>query len=149
MHVKRGCIRARSIGGGATGGTFIFASPGDPTSVFPPFVTERVGVTLIDLVFDHLADISSALTTTGDKTFTPRLAKSWTWAPDSLSITYSLDPRARWHDGKPVTAADVRYKRGRFGHFIRPLRRVFGLLLAMNAIHVDAKKHQHRHQNDA
>ena len=96
-------------GGGATGGTFIFASPGDPTSVFPPFVTERVGATLIDLVFDHLADISSALTTTGDKTFAPRLAKSWTWAPDSLSITYSLDPRARWHDGKPVTAADVRY----------------------------------------
>ena len=28
----------------------------------------------------------------------------WTWAPDSLSIAFSLDPRARWHDGKPVTA---------------------------------------------
>ena len=45
----------------------------------------------------------------GDKGFTPRLAKKWTWAPDSMSIAFSLDPRARWHDGKPVTANDVRY----------------------------------------
>ncbi len=94
---------------GPTGGTLIFASPVDPTSVFPPFVTEQVGAAVIGLVFDHLADISNDLKTTGDKTFSPRLAKSWTWAPDSLSITYSLDPRARWHDGRPVTAADVRY----------------------------------------
>ena len=100
---------SKSNASGPTGGTFIIAAPGDPTSVFPPFVGEQVGAVLQDLVFDHLADISSDLTTTGDKTFSPRLAKSWTWAPDSLSITYSLDPRARWHDGKPVTAADVRY----------------------------------------
>jgi len=100
---------SRSGAAGPTGGTFIFASPVDPESVFPPFVTEQVGAAVVGLVFDHLADISNDLKTTGDKTFSPRLAKSWTWAPDSLSITFSLDPRARWHDGKPVTAADVRY----------------------------------------
>jgi len=100
---------SKSAASGPAGGTLIFAAPGDPVSVFPAFVTEQVGAPIIDLVFDHLADISNELTTTGDKTFSPRLAKSWTWAPDSLSITYSLDPRARWHDGKPVTAADVRY----------------------------------------
>jgi peptide/nickel transport system substrate-binding protein len=100
---------SKSGAAGPTGGTLIFASPGDPGSVFPAFATEQVGGAVLDLVFDHLADISNDLTTTGDKTFSPRLAKSWTWAPDSLSITYSLDPRARWHDGKPVTAADVRY----------------------------------------
>ena len=64
---------------------------------------------VVGLVFDRLADISDKLETAGDKTFTPRLAKSWAWAPDSLSIAFSIDPRARWHDGKPVTAADVRY----------------------------------------
>jgi peptide/nickel transport system substrate-binding protein len=100
---------SKSAASGPAGGTLIFASPGDPVSVFPAFLTDQVGAPIIDLVFDHLADISNELTTTGDKTFSPRLAKSWTWAPDSLSITYSLDPRARWHDGKPVTAADVRY----------------------------------------
>jgi peptide/nickel transport system substrate-binding protein len=94
---------------GPSGGTFIFAAPNDPASVFPAFVFEQVGAMVNDMVFDHLADISPDLKTRGDKAFSPRLAKSWTWSPDSLSITFSLDPRARWHDGKPVTAADVRY----------------------------------------
>src|SRR5215813_14539118 len=84
---------------GANGGTFIFAAPSDPATVFPAFLFEQVGAVVDDMVFDHLADISPDLNTRGDKTFTPRLAKSWTWSPDSLSITYSLDPRARWHDG--------------------------------------------------
>jgi peptide/nickel transport system substrate-binding protein len=101
--------KSGSTGGGPAGGTFVVASPGDPVSVFPAFLVEQVGASVIDLVFDHLADISPDLTTTGDKTFSPRLAKSWTWSPDSLSIAFSLDPRARWHDGRPVTAADVRY----------------------------------------
>ena len=102
---------ASTTGGAAkpTGGTFIYATPGDPTDIFPAFIAEQTGDVVASLVFDHLADISNDLQTTGDKGFTPRLAKSWTWAPDSLSITFSLDPRARWHDGKPVTAADVRY----------------------------------------
>lgn len=95
--------------GGAAGGTFIYAAPGDATDIFPPFVADQNGAVVIDLVFDHLADISRSLETAGDKSFTPRLAKSWTWSPDSLSITFALDPKARWHDGAPVTAADVRY----------------------------------------
>ncbi len=99
----------RPAASGPTGGTLIFASPGDPTSVFPAFVTEQVGGAVLDLVFDHLADISNDLTTTATRLLRRGSRKSWTWAPDSLSITYSLDPRARWHDGKPVTAADVRY----------------------------------------
>ena len=39
----------------------------------------------------------------------PSLADSWTWAPDSMSIAFHLDPKARWHDGVPVRAADVVY----------------------------------------
>lgn len=93
----------------ATGGTFIFVAPGDADALFPPLISEENGAMVVALVFDRLADISNQLETAGDKTFTPRLAKSWTWAPDSLSIAFSLDPRARWHDGKPVTASDVRY----------------------------------------
>src|SRR4029079_15437722 len=92
-----------------TGGTVIVSIPGDATDIFPPFVSEQNGAVVRDLVFDRLAQISPGLSTVGDKGFTPQLAKSWTWAPDSLSIAFSIDPRARWHDGKPVTAADVKY----------------------------------------
>ena len=94
---------------GAPGGTMIFAAPSDAADIFPPFVSETVGRFVQDQIFDRLAEIDTELTTVGDKGFSPRLAKSWTWASDSLSIAFSIDPRARWHDGKSVTAADVRY----------------------------------------
>jgi peptide/nickel transport system substrate-binding protein len=94
---------------GDTGGTVIVATPGDASDIFPPLVNDANGRMVQDLVFDRLAEIGDDMNTIGDKTFRPRLAKSWTWAPDSMSIAFSLDPRARWHDGKPVTASDVRY----------------------------------------
>lgn len=96
-------------GGGATGGTIIYAAPSDPLDLFPPYVGDLVGRIVQDLVYERLAEIGPDMVTVGDKGFTPLLAKSWAWAPDSLSIAFSLDPRARWHDGKPVTASDVRY----------------------------------------
>ena len=35
------------------------------------------------------------------------LAKSWELAKDGLTYTFRLHEKARWHDGKPVTAEDV------------------------------------------
>src|SRR5512138_2265490 len=77
--------------GEAAGGTIIIASAGDATDLFPPYVNESNGRIVQDLVFDRLAEIDQALTTVGDKTFSPRLAKHWTWAPDSLSIAFEMD----------------------------------------------------------
>jgi len=37
----------------------------------------------------------------------PMLADRWTISPDGLTITFHLDPRARFSDGTPVTADDV------------------------------------------
>ncbi len=37
------------------------------------------------------------------------LAEDIEVAADGLSVTFSLDPRARFHDGKPVMAADVKH----------------------------------------
>ena len=44
--------------------------------------------------------------TAGDRGFVPMLARSWT-RRDSVTLVFDLDPRARWHDGAPVTARDV------------------------------------------
>ncbi len=41
--------------------------------------------------------------------FTPGLACRWTVSDDKRTFTFHLDPAARWSDGKPVTAADVRW----------------------------------------
>ena len=37
----------------------------------------------------------------------PRLAESWEIAPDGLTVTFHLRDGVRWHDGEPVSAADV------------------------------------------
>jgi peptide/nickel transport system substrate-binding protein len=60
-------------------------------------------------LYDRLAEIGDNLSTVDDKGFRPQLAARWEWAPDSLSIVFHLDPKARWHDGQPVRASDVRY----------------------------------------
>jgi peptide/nickel transport system substrate-binding protein len=62
-----------------------------------------------DQIFDNLADIGPGLNTIGDQGFTPRLASSWRWSRDSSYIDFMLNPKARWHDGAPVRASDVRY----------------------------------------
>jgi peptide/nickel transport system substrate-binding protein len=100
---------ASSAGGGKTGGTVIMVTPGDAVEIFPVFVNDQVGRWVQDLVFERLADLKPGLETVGDGGFSPRLAQKWTWAPDSMSIAFSLDPRARWHDGTPVTAQDVKF----------------------------------------
>ncbi|HUR91074.1 MAG TPA: peptide ABC transporter substrate-binding protein [Gemmatimonadaceae bacterium] len=92
-----------------TGGTIVVAVAADVDALIPPLVSSVQGRQVTDLLFDRLADIGDSLNTTGDHGFRPRLAERWTWSPDSLRITFSLNPRARWHDGKPVTARDVRF----------------------------------------
>lgn len=37
----------------------------------------------------------------------PHLARRWTISDDKKTFTFHLDPRAKWSDGTPITAADV------------------------------------------
>ncbi len=39
----------------------------------------------------------------------PELAESWTLAPDGTAVTFKLRKDARFHDGTPVTAKDVKW----------------------------------------
>lgn len=94
---------------GDVGGTMVVALPGDVGTLLPGLVASIGDRQLTDLLYDRLAEIGDDLSTLGDKGFTPRLAERWDWAPDSLSIVFHLNPKARWHDGQPVRATDVRY----------------------------------------
>lgn len=102
--------RVGEEGRGDLGGTMVFTVAGsEPTPLFPPLTADIVSRIVIDQVFDRLAEIGPDMNTIGDKGFQPRLARSWAWSNDSLSIAFSLDPRAKWHDGRAVTARDVKY----------------------------------------
>src|SRR5215208_2300168 len=91
------------------GGTMVIAQPSEPGTLLPALLERIIEKQITDLLFDRLAEIGDDMNTVGDKGFRKQLAERWEWAPDSLSIAFHLDPRARWHDGVPVRASDVRY----------------------------------------
>lgn len=99
----------QATGPADVGGTMVIATPAEPGTLLPELQTSIIERQITDLLFDRLADIGDDLNTVGDKGFKKQLAERWEWAPDSLSIVFHLDPRARWHDGLPVRASDVRY----------------------------------------
>jgi len=87
----------------------VIATAADADALVPPLVRTTAGKQVVDVLFEHLADPKDGpLRTDGDAGFVPRLASSWQWSPDSLSIAFTLNERARWHDGQPVTSEDVR-----------------------------------------
>ncbi|HEY2378901.1 MAG TPA: peptide ABC transporter substrate-binding protein [Gemmatimonadaceae bacterium] len=92
----------------------VISVPADAATIFPPYTFEQVGRALQDQLYDRLADIGDDLNTIGDKGFTPHLADKWDWSRDSLSVAFHINPRARWHDGQPVRANDVRFSYGIF-----------------------------------
>ncbi|MFI5310655.1 MAG: ABC transporter substrate-binding protein [Gemmatimonadales bacterium] len=117
--LKRGAIGWLALGllgaGGCAGsdtergGSIVIAVSQDPDGLFPPTHEGIVAKTIAELLFDRLADRGPDLNTLGDAGFVPRLARSWNWSRDSLAVTFHLDPRARWHDGPPLLASDVRF----------------------------------------
>jgi peptide/nickel transport system substrate-binding protein len=104
MLVLTACSTDKGVGG-----TIVLSTSADADILFPPLTLTLQGRQVLDQVFDNLADIGPSLNTVGDVGFTPRLADRWKWSGDSLSISFHINPRARWHDGMPVTADDVKF----------------------------------------
>ena len=101
--------RTGGTGGGDTGGTVIIAAIAEPQVLIPAAASTATDKQIIDQVFDYLAEIGPKLNTVGDEGWTPRLSRGWRWSSDSMSIAFEVDPRAKWHDGAPVRASDVRF----------------------------------------
>lgn len=86
-------------------GVIVIASGADADALLPVF-TDGVGRAVSDQMFLKLADVGLAANTVGDSGFVPRLAESWLFENDR-TLVFRLHADARWHDGTPVTAADV------------------------------------------
>jgi peptide/nickel transport system substrate-binding protein len=104
----------------------VMTQPGEPGTLIPGIAGLSIERQITDLLYDRLAEIGDDLNSVGDRGFKKQLADRWEWAPDSLSIAFHLNPRARWHDGRPVRASDVRFslallKDPAFGSFNLPL----------------------------
>ena len=107
--VLLGCGRESATSSEARGGTVVVATSGNYGSLFPLNVGSTTGRKITELVYDYITEVGLSLNTFDDKTFARRLAKSWEWSSDSLSLAVHLEPSAKWHDGQPVRASDVTY----------------------------------------
>lgn len=87
--------------------TLVILLGAEPSSPVPTLIQGNgANQDVADQLFLRLARLPATLQTAGDRGFTPQLARSWT-RRDSVTLVFDLDPRARWHDGRPVTARDV------------------------------------------
>ncbi|HEX6050214.1 MAG TPA: peptide ABC transporter substrate-binding protein [Gemmatimonadaceae bacterium] len=91
----------------ATGGSLLVAIQTDVGAVIPPAIRQVDQKLVADQVFEPLAWMGDEGRV--DSGFRPALADGWTWEADSTVLSFRLNPAARWHDGKPVRASDVRF----------------------------------------
>ena len=107
-----GCTRVGSAGGGAlhpwTDRTTVrIGFYEEPDSLDPVVTTMAFSSDVFQLEFDGLIRYDDRGRPVPDLAReVPSLANGGILR-DGRTITYRLDPRARWHDGVPVTAADV------------------------------------------
>ena len=87
-------------------GTISIVIGAEPTLPVPTLSSGTANADVGNMLFLPLARLGRNLATTDEKSFEPALARRWT-RRDSLTLVFELDPRARWHDGEPVTSRDV------------------------------------------
>src|SRR5213596_2028234 len=102
-----GCER-RQLCNAPDCGTIIDAAVAEPGTLLPPSSEDIVATDIDEQLFLKLADVGMSQNTLGDEDFQPLLAQKWEW-DGPLTLVFHLDPRARWHDGQSVTAADVEF----------------------------------------
>ena len=85
------------------GGTFIIGLEGEPAMATGHMATDTVALMVASNVFNGLVTL--------DFDFNPKpdLAESWEVSEDGRIYTFNIARNAKWHDGEPVTAADVEY----------------------------------------
>ncbi len=87
----------------ANGDTFIEASIGEPNNLLPVLASDSASSEINGLVYNGLIRYDKNLRLEGV------LAESWEVSPDGLIITFHLRHGVKWHDGAPLTSADVAF----------------------------------------
>jgi microcin C transport system substrate-binding protein len=86
------------------GGVLTLHTPEFPES-FNSFINNEIDVDQVtSLVYDTLLDLNP-----DNLEFEPLIASSWKISPDKKTFTFTIDPRAKWSDGQPITAQDVSF----------------------------------------
>jgi peptide/nickel transport system substrate-binding protein len=87
--------------------TLVVPQVGEPRTLSPNFASDTQGFSPTSNVYSHLValdwGVNRGTGAYGD------LAERWETSEDGLRVTFHLHRNARWHDGRPVTAHDVKF----------------------------------------
>ncbi|MDP3880491.1 MAG: ABC transporter substrate-binding protein, partial [Dehalococcoidales bacterium] len=75
----------------------------EPSTLDPHLARDADSAVILVEIFGGLVTLDT------DLKIVPDLAESWTISPDGRTYTFSLQRDASFHDGKPVTADDVKW----------------------------------------
>jgi peptide/nickel transport system substrate-binding protein len=76
----------------------------NPSTINPFVAQDEEAYTIWAINWDLPVNFSSK-----DLSPSPGIAKSWKVSNGGKTVTFKLDPNAKWSDGKPITSADVKY----------------------------------------
>lgn len=88
---------------GKRGGTLTMVVHPEPTTLVSAFDSGSSVGMVATKMFEGLVGYDFELNPI------PELATGWEWSADGLSVTFKLRKNVKWHDGKPMTSADVAY----------------------------------------
>lgn len=72
-----------------------------PAQLDPAFASSDAEIAVLNAIYDYLVDIDA------ENQIQPRLAKEWSTSEDGLTWTFKLNEGVTFHDGQPLSAADV------------------------------------------
>ncbi len=96
-------VRAARQEDTAPAGSVIWAIDTDPVSIVPYGSSSSSNMWGKEFIYDSLLEWDR------DLNIQPALAESYEAAPDATSYTFKLRPDVLFHDGRPMSAADVKY----------------------------------------
>ncbi|WP_427338234.1 peptide-binding protein [Caloranaerobacter sp. DY30410] len=79
----------------------IWSSP--PGVLHPSLYEDTYDAAIISLIYDSMVTMNPNLE------YEPAMAERWEVSDDSKTVTFYLREGLKWHDGKPVTAEDVKF----------------------------------------
>ncbi|MBI4081007.1 MAG: peptide ABC transporter substrate-binding protein [Candidatus Lambdaproteobacteria bacterium] len=91
------------------GGTLVALHQEQPQSLSAHENTSISAVFIYMPMYNNLALYDPLKAKESIETILPELGSSWSWGEGGKAVTFKLREGVKWHDGKPFTAADVKY----------------------------------------
>jgi peptide/nickel transport system substrate-binding protein len=83
-------------------GDLVVGVTSDADTLFPWKATQFQAFTMLGLIYDNLVELDQNLD------IVPGLAESWEASDDGMTVTFALREGVTFHDGTPMTSADVK-----------------------------------------